>query len=238
MLTNEQKSIIEEMKNHFEEIESLYNELDPNTQAFVSEYHNFEGSIPHCYRAGLQATEELLRAQTAYEVGTTFKVKKEIKFNDGFVPAGTTATLTSIKHEYLLDEGSEPFNFDFDTFFAYEEEDASDGYRADLSIIKVAELLTPNTMTINGLAEFQVLEDTADIILSVEFSEETKRRHELISTTAFVTYDHNGNLQNIDLCDEGITSALKFTEDEKRDLLKYVEVNNLKDQLMEKIQSQ
>ena len=60
MFTKAEKEKLQEMYEHFEKIEAIYLSFSPETQETITEYHNETGSIPHCYRWGLNGTEELL----------------------------------------------------------------------------------------------------------------------------------------------------------------------------------
>lgn len=51
--------ILEQIKEKFEEINSLYEELPHELQSKITEFHNSEGSLPHCIRWGNQASEEI-----------------------------------------------------------------------------------------------------------------------------------------------------------------------------------
>ena len=141
MLTKEEKAKLEEIKSLFDQLDSLYQDFNPTTQDFIREYHNEEGSLPHCLRWGLQATEELLEVETVLEVGTMFSVKEDFHFETGFVPQGANAKLVEVHQDELLDEEGTPFQMDFDAFVAYNQEDDADGYCEDISAESVKEYL-------------------------------------------------------------------------------------------------
>jgi len=49
-----------QMKDLFSQIEDVYLSLPYGLQAIITDYHNYEGSIVHCYGAGITACGELL----------------------------------------------------------------------------------------------------------------------------------------------------------------------------------
>lgn len=134
MFTKEQKTILEEMNRNFKKIEELFNRFDNTTQEYILNYHIEEGSIPHCVRWGLNGTEELLEEETVFEEGTKFKTKSDIELEGGYIPKGTTVTLSQIDFRELLEYDSEPFQLEFDGFHSYDKELDSDGYYQEVNL--------------------------------------------------------------------------------------------------------
>lgn len=60
MFTPEEREKLKEMHACFERIEAIFLDFSPETRDKIAEYHNETGSIPHCYRWGLQGTGELI----------------------------------------------------------------------------------------------------------------------------------------------------------------------------------
>ena len=90
-------------------------------------------------------------------------------------------------------------------------------------------------MKINGLSTYQVLEEIADIVLSVELSEADKKEYELVSTTVWVPYDLKGNYVQSSIADEGLRVELQLTSEELSQVLTYIEDNGLKKELLQQI---
>lgn len=141
MFTKEQNAILTEIKKKFDEIEDLYNQFDHNTQDYIYNYHNPDGSLPHCIRWGLQAAEDFLEEGVVFEIGQKLTVKSVIEFEDGYVPEGTTATIELIHYDQLLDEESEPFQLKFNKFQAFEEENEAHAIWEDVSLKFIKENL-------------------------------------------------------------------------------------------------
>lgn len=91
-------------------------------------------------------------------------------------------------------------------------------------------------MKINGLATIQVLDEIADIVLSVEFPKKEIEEYNLISTTVWVTYDLEGNYLQSEIADEGISCNLYLEEHELELIKSYIVENDLKAKMMDKIQ--
>lgn len=90
-------------------------------------------------------------------------------------------------------------------------------------------------MKINGLATYQIVDENADIALSVEFTKEEMKEYDLNSTTVWVTYDLNGNYRQSSIADEGIAVELQLTSEELQQVLKYIDDNGLKSELLRQI---
>lgn len=92
-------------------------------------------------------------------------------------------------------------------------------------------------MEILGVATYQVLEEIADLVLSVEFSKDEIAEYELTATTIWLTYDLKGNFMVSSIADEGIAVELELTQEELNQALDYVEANGLKEELLKQIKS-
>lgn len=91
-------------------------------------------------------------------------------------------------------------------------------------------------MKINELSDYQVLNDVAEIILSVDFPPEVMEQHKLVSTTVFVSYNLEGKLEDMSLADEGFSTNLELTEEESQVVKDYIEKHGLEKELMKRIQ--
>lgn len=60
MFTNTEKEKLKEIYTLFETLDEIYDDLPSETKDKINEYHNEEGSLCHCIRWGLTASEELL----------------------------------------------------------------------------------------------------------------------------------------------------------------------------------
>jgi hypothetical protein len=61
MTRSEFKRKMQQINNHFNRIEDIFNSLSNGIQQEVQEYHNEECSIGHCTRWGLQASADLYK---------------------------------------------------------------------------------------------------------------------------------------------------------------------------------
>jgi len=127
MFTKEEKEKLQKMNELFGEAEDIFNTFSPETQEYILNYHNENSSLPHCIRWGITGTDELLREETVFDVGTSFTVKTNLYYSKGFVPKDSKAVLISVSHNELHDEDGKPFHVDYEKFISYEEEDESDG---------------------------------------------------------------------------------------------------------------
>lgn len=87
-------------------------------------------------------------------------------------------------------------------------------------------------MKINGLSTYEILKETADIVLSVELSEKDKKEYGLVGTTVWVTYDFKGNYVSSEILDEGLQVEFVLTDEELKQVLRYIEENGLKKELL------
>lgn len=53
------KNKLTQMKSLFEDIEDIYLTLPDGLQNIINDFHNYEGSLGHCYGAGITACDEL-----------------------------------------------------------------------------------------------------------------------------------------------------------------------------------
>lgn len=60
MFTEEEQNKLAQMKTLFKQLEKMYLEFTPEAQEKISDFHNWEGSLPYCIRWGITATDELL----------------------------------------------------------------------------------------------------------------------------------------------------------------------------------
>lgn len=94
---------------------------------------------------------------------------------------------------------------------------------------------TVEIMKINGLSTYQILEETADIALSVEFPKETVQKYELTAATVWVTYDLEGNFRHIEVAAEGVPVSFELNPPELKQVADYILENKLEDELMKRI---
>lgn len=59
MFTKEEFRKLDKMYGLFDQLEDILLSMDKETQEKILNYHNKTGSIQHCIRWGLQASEEL-----------------------------------------------------------------------------------------------------------------------------------------------------------------------------------
>ncbi|MEJ1518250.1 hypothetical protein ACWKTZ_24355 [Bacillus cereus] len=90
-------------------------------------------------------------------------------------------------------------------------------------------------MKLSEKASYQVVEEIADIILGVEFSEEDIKKYGLVSTSIFVSYDLEGNFQCTSICGEGLTVDWCLTDEELKQLFQHIDENGFKDELLKQI---
>jgi len=60
MTHGEFKKRVKTINNLFQQLEKNLNALPQGLQEEIQEYHNSDGTIQHCVRWGLQASEEIL----------------------------------------------------------------------------------------------------------------------------------------------------------------------------------
>lgn len=64
---NGDRNKLKQIQKLFEKADAIYSQLDNETRQICFNYHNNEGSLPHCIYYGITACEELLDKEAKIE---------------------------------------------------------------------------------------------------------------------------------------------------------------------------
>ncbi len=59
-LKKEELNILKDIEGHFQDIEGIFNQLEPATQEAINNEHNEGTSLNHCLKCGSRAVAELI----------------------------------------------------------------------------------------------------------------------------------------------------------------------------------
>jgi len=135
MLTKQEKFQLQQIQELAYQMNSLYENLNVDTQEFIRHLHKKETNLPNSISSIITNTDELIeKTQTVYETGTNFTVIKDIDCGYGYAPKGSKAVLTQVYKHGLFSDNESLYQFEFDTFVSYNPEVREDRWYEDLNV--------------------------------------------------------------------------------------------------------
>lgn len=135
MLTKQEKTQLQKIQDLAQQMKSLYEDMNVDTQEFIRHLHKNETNLPNSISSIITNTDGLIeKTQTIYETGTNFTVKKDIDCGYGYAPKGSKAVLTQVYRHGLFSEDEGLYQFEFDTFISYNPEVKEDRWYEDLNV--------------------------------------------------------------------------------------------------------